>query len=216
MIQFNLLPDIKLEYVKARRTKYLLSFMSVVAGGIALAVFLFAFFYVNVVQKQDLNNLNADIKDHSKQLRGIKDLSKILTVQKQLSTLTTLHETKPVTSRIFAYIAQVTPVQDTLTKLTVDYATNTMSLGGKAPTLDAISVYTNTLKATKYSTAKSKEKKPAFSEVVLSNFDRGDKGATFTITLKYDPEIFKVTNDITLIVPTTTPTNEASLFGAGS
>jgi hypothetical protein len=216
MIQFNLLPDIKLEYVKARRTKYLLSFVSVIVAGIALAVFLFAFFYVNVVQKQDLNNLKADVTDYSKQLRGVKDLGKILTVQNQLGTLTTLHETKPVTSRTFSYIAQVTPVQASLTKLTIDYTTNTMLIGGRAPTLDTVSVYTNTLKATKYTTAMSKEKKPAFSEVVLSSFARDDKGATFTITLKFDPEIYNVVNDVMLAVPTSTPTNEASLFGAGS
>jgi hypothetical protein len=41
MVQFNLLPDIKLEFVKARRMKYLLSFVSVIVGGVAITVFFF-------------------------------------------------------------------------------------------------------------------------------------------------------------------------------
>jgi len=173
MVQFNLLPDIKLEFVKARRTKYLLSFVSFIVGGIAIAVFLFAFFFVNVVQKKSLSDLQADIKQYSSDLQSEKNLDKILTVQNQLSAVTTLHKTKPVASRLFGYLTQVTPTQASLTKLTVDFSQNTMAIGGKAPTLDSVSMYTDALKATKYRVVSdSAMPKPGDAGDVCPNIER--------------------------------------------
>ena len=172
MVQFNLLPDVKLEYVKAQRTKYLMTFISVVVSIVALTVFFVSLFVVNVVQKKTLSDLNSDVTSYSKKLKDTNDLSKILTVQNQLSTLTALHDGKPVTSRLFDYISQVTPSQANLNKLTLDYKQNTLSIGGTAPSLDAVSLYTDTLKSTYYSVDKSSTKVKAFSDVVLASFAR--------------------------------------------
>ncbi|MBP7775229.1 MAG: hypothetical protein WAW63_00535 [Candidatus Saccharimonadales bacterium] len=246
MVQLNLLPDIKLEFVKARRTKYLMTFISLVVGGISLAVFLFAFFFVNVVQKKSLSDLDGDIKTYHTKLKGFKSLDKILTVQSQLNTLTKLHVQKPVATRLLSYISQVTPAQASLDKLDIDFAVQTISISGKADNLDTVSIYTDTLKGTRYRQSKpaaSLEQgkdlcpnldgeqtiipentvvdsegncvsaKRAFSEVVLKSFKRDEKGANFTITLKYDPALFDVSYDTNLLVPTSTPTNEGNLFG---
>lgn len=215
MVQFNLLPDVKLEYVKAQRTKYLMTFISVVVSIVALTVFFVSLFVVNVVQKKTLSDLNSDVTSYSKKLKDTNDLSKILTVQNQLSTLTALHDGKPVTSRLFDYISQVTPSQANLNKLTLDYKQNTLSIGGTAPSLDAVSLYTDTLKSTYYSVDKSSTKVKAFSDVVLASFARDSKGATFTITLSFDPTIFNAINTIKLIVPNTASAGQANVFDAG-
>ncbi|MBL8121290.1 hypothetical protein JNM87_00885 [Candidatus Saccharibacteria bacterium] len=216
MVQFNLLPDVKLEYVKARKVKYLMTFIALIVSAVAVAVFLFALFIVNVVQQRSLSDLNKDIKSNSTKLQGTKDLDKILTVQNQLGSLTTLHENKPVASRLFGYITQMTPSSASINKLTVDFEENNMVIGGTAPTLDVVRVYTDTLKAAKYTTAKDSTKMKAFSEVVLSTFGRDDKGASFSVSMKYDPEIFMEANKTTLIVPTTATTSEANLFESGN
>lgn len=248
MVQFNLLPDIKLEFVKSRRLKYLMFVISVLVSCISIAVFIFAFFFVNVVQKKSLSDLQKDIKTYSTDLKNEKDLDKILTVQNQLGELTRLHEKKPVASRLFTYLTQVTPAQANLSKLTVDFSETTMSIGGTAPTLDVVRIYTDTLKATGYSEDTAVEPKSsedvcpningqqatvparmtigkdyscvvapkAFSEVVLSQFGRDDKGATFTITLKYNADIFDDTKEIRLLVPTGIQTNQTNLFEAGA
>src|SRR4051812_46628586 len=109
MIQFNLLPNVKLEYVKTQHTKRLLTMLSLVAGMAGIAILLVAIVSVNVVQKKSLSDLDSDIAKYSTQLKSVKDLDKILTVQNQLSTLTSLHDDKPVASRLFSYISQVTP-----------------------------------------------------------------------------------------------------------
>ncbi len=214
MIQFNLLPDIKLQYVKARRTKHLMTFMAVVVSAASVALLLFSLFMVDVVQKKSLSDLKTDIDAKSKQLKGIDNLDKILTVQNQLNTLTLLHEGKPVAARLFGYITQLTPEKASLNKLGIDYDTHTLSISGSAPGLDTVSSYTNTLKATKYTVGSDTNKTAAFSNVVLSSFGRTDKSATFTITLEFDPIIFDVKSEIQLIVPATATTNEANLFGA--
>lgn len=216
MVQFNLLPNIKLEYVKARRTKYLVTFISIVVSGVAILVFAVSLFVVDVAQKKSLSDLNTDIGKYSKQLRGTKDLSKILTVQNQLNTLTSLHDGKPVASRLFDYITQLTPAQASLNKLTVDFTGNTMSIGGTAPSLDTVSLYTDTLKATQYTTDKNTTQTAAFSNVVLTNFARDDKGATFTITLTFDPVIFRGTDVVKLIVPSTASADQTNVFQVGN
>jgi Tfp pilus assembly protein PilN len=216
MVQFNLLPNVKIEYVKTQRTKRLLTLVSLVVSIAGIAVLLLAFVTVDVVQKKHLNDLNKDVSKYSNQLKGVKDLDKILTVQNQLSTLTGLHDQKPVTSRLFAYIAQITPAQATLNKLTIDFTANTLSVGGSAPSLDVISTYTDTLKSTTYKTTDSTQAQHAFSSVVLSTFARDDTGATFNITFSFDPKIFNTKNTVTLTVPQTANAAQSSVFGGGN
>jgi len=216
MVQFNLLPDVKLQYVKAQRTKYLLALISLVVSAASITVLLFAFLTVNVVQKKSLSDLNKDISKYSTQLKSVKDLDKILTVQNQLSTLSSLHDQKPVTSRLFGYITQLTPAKANLAQLNMDFTTNTMTIGGTADSLDTVSVYTDTLKRTTYTTQTNSTAVAAFSNVVLSSFTRGDKNAGFTITCSFDPIIFNTKDAVTLTVPKTSQSDLSNVFGEGN
>lgn len=130
MVQFNLLPDVKLEYVKTQRTKRLLTLISIVVSIVGLAVLFLSFVTVNVVQKKSLNDLSSDITKYSSQLKNVKDLDKILTVQNQLSTLKGLHDQEPVASQLFGYITKVTPEQASLSDLSVDFVGDTMTVSG--------------------------------------------------------------------------------------
>ena len=213
MVQFNLLPDVKLEYVKTQRTKRLLTLVSTFASIAGVVLLVLSLVSVDVVQKKSLHDLNNDISKYSTQLKSVSDLDKILTVQNQLSTLTALHNQKPVTSRLFTYISQVTPSQATLSQLTIDFTANTLTIGGTAPSLDVVSTYTDTLKATTYKTdAAGAVSTKAFSSVVLSTFGRDSTGATFTITCSFDPIIFNSANNVALTVPTTADADQSSVF----
>lgn len=212
MVQFNLLPDVKLEYVRAQRTKHLLTLVSIVVSIAALAILGISLFSVDVVQKKSLHDLNNDIGRYSNQLKNVKDLDKILTVQNQLGTLTSLHEQKPVASRLFNYIGQLTPQQASLDKLTVNFTENTITFGGSAPSLDVVSTYTDTLKKTTFK-SDSGLSGHAFSDVVLTAFSRDDNGASFTIDAKFDPTIFKSQENVTLVVPSTADANQSNIFG---
>jgi hypothetical protein len=212
MVQFNLLPNVKLAYVKAQRTKHLLTLVSIFVSIAALVVLGLSLVSVDVVQKKSLHDLNNDISRYSNQLKNVKDLNKILTVQNQLGTLTSLHDQKPVASRLFTYISQITPQQANLGKLTVDFANSTMTFGGSAPSQLVVSTYTDTLKSTTYKTD-ADASGHAFTNVVLSSFARDDAGASFTITASFDPAIFASQNNVTLKVPATAGADQSSVFG---
>lgn len=215
MVQFNLLPNVKLEYVKAQRTKRLLTAVSVLVSAAALIILILTVTFVDVVQKKSLHDLNNDVSKYSAQLKSVPDLDKILTVQNQLGTLTSLHDQKPVASRLFGYISKLTPGDADLNQLTVDFTANTITVGGSATSLDTVSTYTDTLKATNFTTGPGSVAQKAFSNVVLSSFGRDSSTATFTITMSFNPAIFSSQNNVQLTVPNTAG-SQSGVFGAGS
>jgi Tfp pilus assembly protein PilN len=202
MIQFNLLPDIKIEYLKARRQKHMVMLGSIVAIIASLIILAILIAIVFGLQKKNISDLNTDITQASKELQDTEDLTKILTVQNQLLSITPLHDQKAAANRLFGYITQVTPSSASISRLNVDFAKNTISISGSADTLNTVNTFTDTLKFATYHTAKDVEtEKPAFSDVVLSNFGRDSKGATYTITTQFDLNIFNIQEDVTLTVP---------------
>jgi Tfp pilus assembly protein PilN len=213
MIQFNLLPDVKQEFVKARRTKRLVTLTSIGVSGLAVFILLLMLVTVDVVQKKSMHDLNSDIAKYSSQLKAAPDLNKMLTVQNQLNTLTDLHDKKVVTSRLFGYISQITPAQATISNLSVDFTANTVTLTGEAPSIAVVNAYTDTLKATTYTTdTDGSHATQAFSDVVLASFGRDSKGATYNITFTFDPVIFSSGNNVKLSVPSTTGGAQQLLF----
>lgn len=201
MIQFNLLPDVKLEYIRARRTKQTVLFIAMGVAGFSFVIFVLLFLTVNVLQKQHLNNLSSDIKRDSQKLEGIEDLDRILTVQNQLNKLTELHEAKPVISRLKGYIAQVTPAQVSFARISLDIEAGTIHFTGSADSLKTVNQFVDTLKFTNYTSGDSTEQKAAFTDVVLTVFGKDSKGSSYEIDLKFDPVIFSSKSDVRLIVP---------------
>lgn len=210
MVQFNLLPDVKIQYLKARRQKHLVVMISTFAAlaGIAIIVVLVGIVYG--VQKKNLSDLNKDIASNTEKLKDTPDLDKILTVQNQLKVLPGLHDQKPATPRLFTFVAQVTPAQASISKLNIDYAQNKLILNGAANSLDTVNVFTDTLKFTTYSTKDgSTTDKQAFTNVVLASFSRDKNGATYTINVEFDPAIFSQQSEVTLTVPKIVTTRSA-------
>lgn len=201
MIQFNLLPEIKQHYIKANRVKHLVLLGSAVVGGIALSILAILFLVVGVLQKQHLDDLSKDIKTYSTQLQKTSDLNKILTIQNQLKSLPDLHSKKVVASRLFNYLSQLTPIQATIATINIDFATNTITLGGSADSLGTVNKFVDTLKFTTYKVKDTNTTPPAFSKVVLTSFGRTDTSASYQISTFFDPVIFDGASDVTLAVP---------------
>lgn len=205
MVQFNLLPDVKLDYVKTRRTKRMVMLASFTAIGLAIFVMVLMFLIVNVFQKQHISNLDQDIATKTKQLEGVPDLDKVLTIQNQLSSLTSLHEQKSSTSRLFGYLVQLTPQDAKISDVTMDMETGTMSIEGSAGRLETINRFVDTLKFTNYNDGATTDK--AFTEVVLSSFGVSDSNAndntrtSYSIQFKYNQAIFDNTKTVALVVP---------------
>ncbi len=201
MIQFNLLPDIKIQYLKAKRQKHVVVLISVIASVASLVIFILLLTTVFVLQKKNISDLNKDITSSSKQLQSVPELTKILTVQNQLGTLTSLHDQKVVAARLLDYLTQVTPADTSVSKLVADYSVNVMTIGGGAKNLSTVNTFTDTLKFTQYSTAEGGAKKNAFSNVELKTFNRANDITTYEISFKFDPVIFSNKKQVTLEVP---------------
>lgn len=201
MVQFNLLPSVKQEYIKAVRTKRLVTTVSIIASLVALAIMTLLFINVNFVQKRHISNLTADIDKKVTELEAIEDIDKVLTVQNQLGALTALHEKKPATERVLPLLSKVTPQAASIAQATVSFTDSTMSINGTADSLVTVNKFVDTLKFTKYKVAQQGDELPAFSNIVLASFTVTNTEATYQIDLKFDPKIFDNTQQIEFVIP---------------
>jgi Tfp pilus assembly protein PilN len=206
-VQFNLLPDVKLEFDRAQHAKRLVYTLSFLASAAAVGLFVISFLSVNVLQKKLLDNANNDITNYSNKLKAIPDLNKILTVQDQLGALPNLHQQKHYGSRLFTYLPEITPTKVSIGKLDLDTTANTIIITGTADTVESVNKFVDTLKFTKYAIDDSQSnQKNAFSSVLLTKIDRDDKGASYTVSADFDPALFSGATSVKLVVPQETTT----------
>lgn len=225
MVQFNLLPDVKLAYIKAERQKQIVLSISVILSIGAVVLFVLLFSYANIVQKKAIADLTKDISSKSKDLTGTKDLSKILTVQNQINSLARLHETKVLPTRLLDDMEKMTPASVEMKKLEADYTAGTISVEGTGTTIVAINIFADSLKFTKFTVkdeeGKQSEKQAAFTEVVLSTINIEENELPgFKITAKYNADLFVQNKEVTLNVPKMVTTRSVTerpgaLFGSG-
>lgn len=203
MIQFNLLPDIKLTYVKTNRIKHLVVVVSSLTAVFFLAVMLLLFVSVKLIQAQHSKNLNNQITSATSKLKNTPDINQVLTIQNQLNVITSLHQGKPVVSRLPTYIAELTPASATISELSANYSTNTVIITGTADSLATVNQYIDTMKFSTYTATSGSTSIPAFSNVVLASFGyTSATGATYSISASFNPVIFSgESTATTLTVP---------------
>lgn len=212
MIQLNLLPDVKLQYIKAQKQRRLVFSVSILVAAISVGILAFLL-GISGLQKKHLGDLNKDIGNYSSELKGEPNIQRILTVQNQLESLTQLHSNKPAASRLFDFLNQVTPATVNITDFKIDFKQDTATITGTSDSLADVNQYVDTLKYTKYVTKDNKKGQLAFGNVVLSNFNlntdsqNAGQAANYDIDLSFDPTIFNITKqNVMLSVPNTTTT----------
>lgn len=204
MIQFNLLPDVKKQYIQTKRTKRLIMSMSLIACAASLGVLLLVFSYVQIAQKKSINDLTEDIATEIAAVKSINGIDEILTIQNQMSTLPGLHQKRPATSRIFEYLNKVTPQNVFIGSVKLDIGTSSLEISGTAESLAAINTYVDTLKFATYSSGDVKDEKP-FSNVITS-LSRNSENANYTVKFNFVPVLFDNTVVSTISVPKTVTT----------
>jgi len=214
-VQFNLLPDIKMTYVKAQRSKNLVVSVAFIVSAAAIALFVILFFSVNVVQKKQLSDADKDIARFTAELKAIPNVEEALTIQNQLTSLSTLHQSKHVASRIFTYLPQVTPANVTISSLTIDFSTGIINIEGTADSQVSVNTFIDTMKFTTYKLGETDSGKEAFPSVTESSFGINSGNVSYGLTVTYDTALFA--NDLldadgkaqipTLVVPKLTTTH---------
>jgi Tfp pilus assembly protein PilN len=206
-VEFNLLPDVKMDVVKANRTRNTVISVSFLAAAVSLVVFLLLAFTVYGVQKKQLSNANKNITTANNRLKSIEGVERMLTVQNQLHTLADLHKNKHASARMFTYLPQVTPTNVSIGSLTVDFTTNTMQISGTAGSQHAVNTFIDTLKFTKYSLSTDTASSFAFPTVIETNFALSGNKVSYLLDVHFDPILFSNAQAApSLQVPTLTTT----------
>lgn len=207
MIELNLLPDVKLEYIKAQRTKRLVISVSIVVASVSVLIMVLLLVF-DLSQKKYLSDLNRDISNETSTLQSKPNINTILTVQNQLRSLTSLHNQKPAASRLFSsYLNQLTPATVEINDFQIDFTKYTATITGTGDSLTTINQYIDTLKSTTFTIGKNKTSTKAFSDIVLTQFGLNsdvtdpNQAVSYTISLSFDNTIFNITDNINLSVP---------------
>lgn len=192
-IQFNLLPDAKMTRVKAQRSRSLVTSVAIVVSAIAIGLFAILFLSVNVYQKKQMGDADKDIVKYTAQLKNVPKVTEALTSQSQLVSLSNLHQQKHISSRIFAYLPQVTPSNVKISRVNLDFAANTLIIDGTADSQVAINTFIDTLKFTTYKIGDKDTGSKAFPTVTESSFSIASGSVSFGLSLTFDPNLFSNT-----------------------
>jgi len=200
-VQFNLLPNVKQEYIGALRTKRTVLTVALIVSAASFVIFLFMCSTVYIINKKQINDAGKDISSLSNQINGIPDINKILTVQNQLNQIVGLHQNKHISSRLFSFLPQVTPTNVHIGRFSVDYATNTIEVSGSTDSQKSINTFIDTLKYTSYKLNGQSSSKPAFPNVVESSFGFSNGKANYTLSITFDQYLFSNNASVALEVP---------------
>lgn len=108
MIQINLIPDVKQEYLKARRQRNLAITFSILAGLSAGAVVVVSVLFL--LFQMGMEKLADDgIKDEYAKLEKVENLSELVTIQNQLSLISGQHQSRSINSRLLNVIQVINP-----------------------------------------------------------------------------------------------------------
>jgi Tfp pilus assembly protein PilN len=198
MIQFNLLPDVKKEYIKAKRAKRLILSSAVLISTGCIVVVGLMFSFVQIGQKQHIDNLSKDITQESKEIQEIESLTDMLTVQNQLEIVPQLHKEKTQMSRLFDYMARLVPADAKIVRLNLDVDRQSMTIIGEATSVAVIDQLVKTLNAARFNNGDIEEGVP-FSEI-NTRLSSDDTSASFNIDLKFDTLLFDNTKEVVLTI----------------
>lgn len=204
MIEINLVPDVKQELIRAQRIRSMVITIAILIGSISVAVVVILAMYVFTIQTVRNNLADGDIKKLSGKLAEVKDLSKTLTIQNQLTKMSALNSDKSITSRTFALLTAINPPSPnniTISNLNIDTSSKLVTIEGQAPnSYAALEVFKKTIESAKVKytdSNKDKQEVNLASSISLTNTSWGEdssgiKTLRFTISFVYAPELFSL------------------------
>ena len=222
MIQLNLLPDLKKEFIKSQKTKSLVisTAILVTIGAVGLSALLFI--YVTFLQQLQINLATDDIRQKESELKRVTDIDKYLTVQAQLAALPGLHNTKGSYDRLLTFLNVLNPSAPnniSLSNLQVTADSRTTIFTGTTQSFETLNVFVDTLKnadiSYKAGGQGDAKKEKLFEQVLIQTSGFAHVGnrnlVSFAIKTIYNANAFDVQNtDVTASVPTITTTQSVT------
>ena len=222
MIQINLIPDVKLELIRAQRQRNVIISLATLIMFVAVGLVVLTALYVFVFQLTRENMVNTSIKEGVESLKEIEDIDKLVTIQNQLSQIDQSHSDKALTSRIFSMLAvassQGTENAVSITAFVFNKEDKTINLTAQTGSkgFEAAEIFKKNIEALtvvykpyddngKVPTSKEKEESETVaSDVMLSELGTGrtsDEGSssnavTFKLSFTYNEAALSMKNHI--------------------
>ncbi len=199
MVQINLLPNIKRDYLKAQQMKHLVILASFLITVVSISLLVVLFIYVQILQPRHRQNIQTDIDSGIAELKDKDNSIKIVTVQGVLEQIPALQDQKMITSSLFNYLNGFTPRDVSYTEARLDTDLGTLTLTGSTKTLEKANILANNLKSAKFTYTESDTTSTIqpFSSVVFATLgkaekvEQGSNPVTFQLTVKIDTVMFK-------------------------
>lgn len=222
MIEINLIPDIKQDLIKARRVRTVVISSAITVGVIAVGIVALLAVYLFGIQTLRSTLADNSIKDNEAKLRQVPDLANILTIQSQLASISSLHDNKTMSSRLYELLTIINPADPnkvTFSRVTVDTKDKTIRLEGQAASgFIAADVLKKTILSTtlNYSQKNTTKKEPLTDSVSISNLSYGEnsRGARvlrFAIDFEYSKTLF-ARNATSLVIARPEPQNATDSY----
>lgn len=213
MIEINLVPDVKQELIRAQRIRTKVITGSIFIGVLSIAVVTLLIIYIFTVQTVRSSMADGTIKQGSDQLANVKDLSKMLTIQNQLTKIAMLNSNKNIDSRIFDVLSAIIPPSPNniqISDLKIDSSTGLITIDGQAAnSYAAVEIFKKTIEGAtlKYTDINGAPKQITLaSSISTSNTSYGEdasgtKVLRFTLSFIYTPELFSPTSkNISIVI----------------
>jgi len=213
MIEINLVPDVKQELIRARMIRSAVVSGAIITTIIAAAVVAILSVYIFGVQTVRGAVADEAIKKGSAQLASVEDLSKILTIQNQLTKINDLNDNKKIDSRIFVLLQAIIPPAPNdvkVSSVTIDAEEDSITLEGQTPIYPSLEAFKKTIDAAyvRYNDENDKQQDIALaSNLSISNVSYGEdatgaKVLRFTVSFTYAQELFspKVNNPTIVLI----------------
>lgn len=201
MIEINLIPAVKQELIKVQRIRATVISISILVGIAAAVIVALLVFYVFAVQTVRVKIADDAITKGGQQLAGVKDLSKTLTLQNQLTKISTMHDNKKLDSRIFDVLLAIIPPSPNdvqISDLAIDSSNGTITMQGQAAnSYAATEVFRKTIEGAKvkYTDDAGKQEVSLATNVSTGDTSYGEdatnaKVLRFTLSFTYAKELF--------------------------
>ena len=218
MIQFNLLPDVKVQFIKTRRASHTVIIVAIL---LTMAVGT-GTFLLNVQAETreaqfkeltkeassifaDIQQAEIDVLSEDKDRGETSAINELLTIQAQLGALTSLHEQKVAARRFSTYLKQILPKRATVDTVSFDFKKDHHnftisgqiedsedSLDDPRTGLVVVNVLIDTFEFTDYIIGEDEDtRKRAFVMGPPNIADaREDQKVSFSVSGTFDPIIF--------------------------
>ncbi len=222
MIEINLVPDVKQEFLKAQRLRNTVISIAIMVGIASIAMVILLTVAV-LGQKGFEWRANQNIESENAKLQAVEDLDNTVTIQNQLKVLAGMHDEKRINSRIFDLITIVNPPAPndvTISNLVLDPELRVLTIQGSAVNgYASVEVFKKTILNTdlEYVDGGELVKEPLSKTVNVSETSYGEdaegrKVLRFELSFEYPEQLLSRTVENARIVSPTNAINVTDSF----